>query len=304
MFIKDVVCEQLFTVLPRFFPERQSSPQDEIGITMLLCHNDVVMATYALESLFYQLKYSLPVFIIDDGTLTVTDKKTLTSLFTVQFMSKEKALSESKQAVKKYPWFSKYLADEKVTIKKLKLALLFLAPFKNLVSIEPDHLFFNAPTEIPAFQKGTKNYFTVLPQSVYEVSVRDNIMETHFRRMLLKHLHIEVPFLFNGGILFVKKNRVNDAWLKKADQVIQLFYDVDYARMTYSDETLMATLFEKQDSIQLKEKYLNLVFPNQYKKSLFQTAVSIHFTSGNRLLYKYQAIKLFIFTKAFAKVSN
>src|SRR6185369_5557035 len=116
----------LYTASPSLFPVQKAATSDQYGVSLLLCHRDMTLVLYSLSSLFYQIGQTLPIYILNDGSLTAEDKKTLHRLFTVQIENKERALEQVKKSFKKSRYLIKYLNDPIAHIKRLKLAMFFL----------------------------------------------------------------------------------------------------------------------------------------------------------------------------------
>ncbi|MEO8582128.1 MAG: hypothetical protein ABI425_06190 [Patescibacteria group bacterium] len=302
MLVKDQLCKFVFKKLPLFFPEKKAT-STHFGICMLLCHKDMTMALYSLQSLFFHLGYALPLYIIDDGSLTKSDSATLRKLFTITIDTKSKALLKIRTNFGNYPTLLKYMEDEKNHVKRMKVAALLLSPFQKIICLEPDVLFFHLPAEIQSFKKTGKNYFGVLHQAVYEQQfVHDNMMEMHFRRLLYFHLKLDIHFLFNGGFLLLNKDTINKVSLAKIEKTLRIFYTVDYARMFYAEETILATLFEVNNSVLLPYPgYVNLVYPIEYDRTLPNRASAIHFITPTRLIFIYQGVKLALRSRLFSK---
>src|SRR5690348_11924833 len=80
---------------------------NKVGICVLLCHRDVTMFIYCLKSLFYHLGYSLPIFVVDDGSLTQKDQERMSSLFMVEILSPQTGYKKMKKMLKNYSYIAK-----------------------------------------------------------------------------------------------------------------------------------------------------------------------------------------------------
>jgi len=123
--IKELLFKLFFKYIPVFFqPKKSTEIQTKIGVTMLLCHKDMSLVLYSLQSLFFRLGYSLPVYITDDGSLTADDRHLLNTLFTVTIETEAQVLLKINKKFSNYPMLLKYFSDRKNNIKKIKACWL------------------------------------------------------------------------------------------------------------------------------------------------------------------------------------
>src|SRR5258708_2928616 len=304
MLIKDQLCKRVFEFVPSFFPIKKAG-SSEIGICMLLCHKDVTMALYSLQSLFFQTGYSLPIYIIDDGTLTESDYHKLEKLHKVTIDKKQEALSKIGKKFPKSPYLLKYLGDDKNHIKKMRLATLLLAPFQKTICLDADILFFQSPAKIEVFRKGKKNYIGALRSSAYESFIQNNVIDFHFRRLLFLHLKLNRYFLVNDGLAFLNMSSINTRTLNKIESAIKFCNSIDYSRTFYADETFRTVLFEMGKSILLHSTdYLNLLHAKEWQKTLPDKTISIHFIGSTKVIFMYQAVKLALRSRLFSKLKT
>lgn len=291
MNVKDRLIILTLKSLSICFPQRKAV-KHETGLGMLLCHSDVTMAVYCIQSLFFNLGYTLPLYIINDGSLTKNDKRKLANFFTVAIDDIPDALIKIKKKYSSYPLLFKYLSDKNNHVKKMKLAVLLLAPFNKVICLDPDILFYKKPKEIKSFLEGEKNYFSTFRHEVYEKFVRENWMELHFRKLLYLHLRLESNYLFNSGLMLFNSNTINKQLMDRLERVLKIFHMIDYARMYYSEEALIANMFEPKKCVLLSDiDYLNYFSPVDDSKEFPTNATSIHFIAPAKPLFMREAIK-------------
>ena len=99
---REIWVRQVLKLLVQFLPsKRQEMYSDEIGITSLVCHKDACLLALNLTSFFYHLGKQLPVFIIDDGSLTSRDCQFLRRLFFVKIQPMAKTKKQLLSQIKK-----------------------------------------------------------------------------------------------------------------------------------------------------------------------------------------------------------
>ncbi|HEX8017179.1 MAG TPA: hypothetical protein VF465_18240, partial [Flavobacterium sp.] len=195
-----------------------------------------------------------------------------------------------------------YLSNNKNHIKRLRLATLLSAPFKKIIHLDADILFFKNPIEIEAFKKNAKNYISILRPSTYELFIPNRVIDFHLRRILYLHLKLNVHFLINDGFTLLDAHSINTKTLNKIEHAIQFCKSIDYSRTFFADETYCSIFFEKERSFLLSpDEYLNLIYSEEWKKELLNTVTSIHFVSSTKIIFMYQAVKLAIRSRLFSK---
>lgn len=304
-FCKELAVTIFYKYFPLFFPAQKSTITD-CGVSMLLCHKDVTMAVYCLDSLFSQLGYALPVYIVDDGSLTIHDYEQLKKLFSVTFENKRQAISKMNKKCVRYPMFIKYLNDSTTHIKKMKFAALFLAPFEKTLCIEPDILFVKPPQEINEFIKNTRstNYYGTLRSSILNYFVRINFSEVIFRKFIYSQLKITTDFLFNGGLMLVNMQRLNHKAFKRMEISLKTSYELGYHQFFYFEEFLLATLFDsKKDSVLPNTTYFNVAEYHEYNEwkatGKESDIIMFHFTTHARKVLFSKSVQFALRTHFF-----
>lgn len=303
--LKENVCKIFYHYSSFLFPSQKTNTAD-CGVTMLLCHGDVTMAIYCLQSLFYQLGHALPILFIDDGSLTASDYKKLKKYFTATFEKKSRALFKINKQYSSFPTFLRYLNDPATHIKKMKFLGLFLSPFKQIIYLEPDMLFVQKPQEIHTFRTSSVNYYGTLREDIVELFVKENYSDIILRKLLYSQLKINAHFLFNAGLMLIHKKTLNSRTLNQIEKTLKVAYAIDYCRFANFDEALLATLFDMKKSKLLPNgRYFNVADYNEYKNLKETGALAdvamFHFTTYARKIILYQSIKLTVKTHFFHK---
>lgn len=310
MFIWDFARSRIFEVLyrfaPRFFPPQHAKKQNDFGISMLLCHKDIQMAVYCLQSLFFQLGYALPLYVVDDGSLTPSDKQYLHQMFTIQIVDTHKALTLMKQRFGKYTHFLRYLSDPLGHIKKMKIASFFLSPFHKTICLEPDIVFLNLPKEILKFKEKGGKYYGLLLLDLEDYLMARNQTELVLRKLLYDKVGVNVDYLFNGGMMLASKNHLNAKVMALMNKTVKLSYKLRFIQGYYFEEILLGTIFDKETSVALdREKYLNLLLNSQYEQRnnpvSKRNIVFLHLTSFVRNIFMFEAVKAAIASRLFSR---
>ena len=307
MLLPEPIRHSLFNVLyqtfPRVFPTMQSAKRTDYGVSMLLCHRDMTMVIYCLSSLFYHLGRALPVYIIDDGTLTSADRQRLQALFTVQFESKHKAVSK---IGKQFPktGLARYIQDPATHIKKMKLAAFFLSPFEKTIFVEPDLIFNQQPKEIVTFLTHGGLYYGSLQDGTYDFFLTINYTEMVLHQALYNTLKIDANPVFNGGLMLVSKDRITSRMLSNMEKMIAEGYQLGYARAFYFEEVVLSTLFEQKRATLLPlNAYINFTSGEEFTQlntpDNLRHITMFHFTTYARPIIIYQSVKQALKTNFF-----
>lgn len=129
---KELFLKILINLIP---PMKSADTSESIGIVTLLCHNDVDRFICAATSLMYFLKKTLPIHIINDGTLGSSDFRKLSEKFTIIIDGKNQL------KIKNMHSFSRYRLHSKTAKNKKKIDALLFSKFLKSIYIDADVLF-------------------------------------------------------------------------------------------------------------------------------------------------------------------
>src|SRR5690606_37818675 len=103
---------------------------------------------------------------------------------------------------------------------------------------------------------------------------------------------LDSPERFNGGLMMFKSSFFSQA-LTKMDEIYKTLEEIDYDKMFYIEETLLATTISKsRDKALDASKYVQLVFDNELTTPMLKEAVVVHFTDKRKRLFNMQALQL------------
>lgn len=196
----------LRSLLPWLPPKQSVAPNSKVGICMLVCHKDVMMAIYSLKSLFFQLGYELPIYMVSDGSLTPSDYQKLRHHFTVQIEDVTQTTPRMKKVLKKYPYVAEHRFVTSTEAYKLKLDVLLFCPFEKYIYMDADILFFRPPTEIIKWLESNSrtNYYTAHLEQFFE---DEYYPEFSLRKLLYKHLNVQMTAGFSSGLFLVSNKK-------------------------------------------------------------------------------------------------
>ena len=296
--LKSHIKNILFSYLISLFEIKKTSTISyQIGICSFICHKHVDMFIYNLMSLFYQLGKSLPLYVVDDGSLTPEDNKKLKKYFTViiePYRSSEEKISK---ILRGYKNIFKFRFDEEVCDLRKKLDAFFLNPFEKFMYLDADILFHNYPKEIILWleSKNDEILYTVhLPYPRDFFNFEAARVQYAYRFLLSKHLLIPVDPSFNTGFLCVpNKKSLSKLYL---DKVLNQFYLHNFVCSWVSEETALSFSFNNTNLKKLSPaRYVNVWADEEYLKAFTNKTISLHY-SGNVKYVKFKgdAIKLAI----------
>ncbi|KKR79578.1 MAG: hypothetical protein UU25_C0011G0008 [Microgenomates group bacterium GW2011_GWB1_40_9] len=295
--------QYVFRTLPNFFAPHTNPSVKNIHLVTLLCHKDISMFLYTIESLFYFIKKSLPIAIINDGTLTQQDIFTLQKHFSVSIFSTSMIERKLSRIFSKYPAIEHFITAEFTPIIKWKIAFMLLERYPKYIFIDSDILFFSPPEEIIDWIERPKKYCLNMEYNqrlrTKKYNDDDNYLDLyHSYRELLKVTYFKnTNTLFNNGILCVP-----DPKLIRAERLNKIFSILDktwFDTQFGTDEFTLSCALTKANSVSLpKDKYtiqLTSLRPEQLP------AICKHYCWRAKLLFPLDAIRLAVRTRLFSQ---
>ena len=271
---------------------------NDVGVACLLCKRDVNMFILSLKSLFYFLDTELPVYIIDDGTLTKRDKVKIKKYFYAEIVSKEKSDRKMEKVIKGFRYFRDIRFNKESAIYKYKFDLIFSSKFNQTILIDPDIIFQKKPTEIIKWieSKSKDIFYTVHDDSLFKSGYSP---EYSFRTLLFKYLKTKMSGGFSSGLLLLP--RIDRRILKKMDLISKLISEVYWSKSDNIDEVLLSALFSQLNNAKAlpKEKYYIMAFEEQYSKEKERKATLIHYGHQTTSKFYNMAFKLISSTNFF-----
>ncbi len=299
---KHAIKNLVFNYLPKFFWAKKSVVSTNTGVCTLLCHKDVNQLIYALMSFFYYLGEDLPIFIIDDGTLTKNDRHKLKRFFKITIEPKKTSDLKMSRLIKKYKNFYTYRFNESKSFYKKKFDAILLCPFDHFIYLDSDVLFFKKPREIVSWLRGTKQVI------LYTVHDQDLIQNTNlvdheffFRSLLSKYLHYPVNNSFNSCLLCAPKKRIVN--LSDLDSIFALFNDISYSLAPSAEETALSIIVSRQNKRTLLDakKYLVCPYTIDYLSKLSVQTTYLHYCCESKVFFQKDAVKLAMKTRFFRR---
>lgn len=297
MIIKTTIINCVFKIIIYFFrPNKFLSKDKKIcGICSLLCHRNVDMFIYSIMSFFYMTRKVLPLYVVDDGSLTRSDVIKLKKYFTIKIANKTSTTSKIKKRLKNYYYLQKFRFDNDTSILKMKLDALLTNPFSKFIYIDSDILFVNNPEEITNWisnDKGVCFYTAHNPYPCDFYGHKDKTVEHSFRLVLFELKSTKTDQTFNSGLLcFERKNKID---LKNMNNTMKYFYEIFYSYDGLAEETVLAFAFDQNKAHLLStKKYLNVWCYEEYIRNTTCNNISIHYSGPIKYnKFKPDAIKL------------
>jgi hypothetical protein len=287
--MKQKILDFLIAFFLRFIPSVNTNvPAGNVGIVTLLCHRDVHRYIYAINSLFYYLGNPLPLYVVDDGTLTKADIALLHRYFTVRI---EEAASASRKIAKvlaPYQPLFDFRFSETTGVFKKKLDAYFLSPFRRYIYLDSDILFFREPGEINRWL--TKNTDTVLytlrREDITTNANREAVITQYaFRKLLYRSINSKTHPLFIAGFLCIPDKRVLSP--ETLNKSIRILYRYSYERAALAEETAVAMSLDQKLVRYLPiDTYVNINCRKEYAWAhSLQNKVFIHYSGIMKIVW-------------------
>lgn len=229
----------------------------------------------------FYCKKSFSLHIFDDGTLTLSDKNYLRSVFPkVKIIDPNQTKQIWKRLKEKFPWLYKLRFDSQVTPVRKKIDMLVFEKLDRMIMMDTDTLFFNEPAEIINFIK------TLNSQPLYSVwSQKADDLEQVVREMISERFKLKISSAFNSGLLVFSKSK--DISLRKMNDACEFFYKTGYAQISWlSEETAIQIAFNEKARALQPVSYLNTSNITQLRKSFSKNLTFVHYSGNSGLKIK------------------
>lgn len=306
--LRRLVNNRLYNVpskyLLAFMQPKKRVLDNRVGITTLLCHDYVPMFIFNINSLFFAIGFSLPINIIDDGSLLKADKQILKKLLSVMIISEKTADAKMFSILKKYKNFLKYRFDNHNPISRKKWDAYLLSPYERTIYLDSNLLFFKKPKVLFDWIDKESDFVLHLEHSTgllaHDYERED--FDLMFRNLLSKSTMKLVSGGFNTGLLAIPNSVVFN--LEKIDAIFKIFNDSYYSRVFNSEETAMAASILDQNHLSLPSKhYVVACFFQEYEKisrsNLKKNITMLHYVYELKRFFERDAVELFFSKKFF-----
>lgn len=266
------------------------------------------MFLISMSSFFYFIGRRYPIYAIDDGSLTKSDKGLLNKFFDIQVISTTDSTKNAKKQLskKKYPHFYEYRFHQPNTFSKVKFDALLFCPFERVICIDSDVLFFRPPKRIIHWLEGEEK------KALYNVHNWKNVddaqlpdMEHAFRELLAKFIKKDFTFrsTFNAGLFMIPNKKMMD--LRKLDRLFKLFNEISYSRYSIVDETALGCLLTNPKIGEALDPHEYIVAPFliDYPQEKSRKIQAIHYAAESKGIYPLDAVELVLKTHFFASVA-
>lgn len=289
MNLKHSLKQQLLAILTSILPSFHNKSIKNIGISSVVCHDRLDMFIASAGSLMFHLGQSLPIYVVDDGTLSTRDKHRLQHIFTAIIDTIPERERKIKKIFAKFPSVARYRLDPLNPVTKMKLDGHLLTPFYKTIYIDLDVLFLQVPRIIKEWiASPTTNYYCVHPRNIVGAQNRSD-EDYSFRRLLNDTKFPLASSSFNTGIVCISnKSTIN---LHLLDKAFAYFNKIGYSRSFMAEETGMAiALNNKYFQTLPTNKYTCVARDSEYKKIDPNTTQAIHFIGETESRYLRHAI--------------
>ena len=295
--IKSKLKSTFYKKAPLLFPRYTNAKSKNLCVSTLFYHQGLEMSIYSITSFFYQIGYSLPVFAVEDGSLTPNDKKELTKHFNLTLLDAHHSERKIEELFKRYPHLLKYRLSASSPYTKRKFDALLLSPYSRLIFIEADVLFMSRPDEIVRWiKRKSKDFFYLVHDRNYLGSFKREDLDYSFRLLLDKCKFKIASPTFNAGILCVPT--IDRFDLTKLNKIFSYFNQVAYSNTIFAEETSLAILYHDLKGKALPpKKYVCPVTFQEYHKATSKKVVALHYIGESKQLFVRDALKNTIMNK-------
>ncbi len=299
----------ILRILVQLLPDKSDYRiSTSVGVCSLLCHRDVYMFIINIFSLSYFTKSGYSVYIVDDGTLTVSDKRLLRRMLYVKIEEHSTATKKINTLLKAFPYVHQYRFHPKTANLKLTLDVLLLAPFEKFIYMDADLLFQKRPEELLRWMSSVhhENIHMTHTKDFKRLIERENERVLVIRNVLSKLLKIRLatPFFTNGLLGFSSKRAIDLLFMNKflkLSKEINFFYNE-----WFLDSTMHCLMFNRFPVQQLDpERYLTAVYvPGYFVSNNLRNRILVHFTGWYKNRYAFYASYLMILHHSFRHSSD
>ncbi len=291
-------------IIINFTPRVRVVSKGDVGITTIVSHNHVDILIFSIKALFFTWNASMPVNVIDDGTLMESDinkiKKHIIGVIVRRKYQNDKKIFK---LLKPYKYCLKYRKEKFRDRFYIKLFDPFLLPgYKKIIYIDSDVMFLNEPDEIIKWIRSKKIYGLYATVHKYPKDTFSSSKEWYvIERMFADRICTNYPSDFSSGFMALNKSSYN---LKRINDVLKYIYKIGLSDSWTPEQYSLGVLLSDIKSYDLEKKYVHLREVNQkLKKDLF-SYVFLHFAYLSRNDYYKMALNLVFHTYFLRKKIN
>lgn len=280
-------------ILPRQIPSSGIT-----GICSLVCHRDVVMFIYMLHSFYYYSQISLPCTVLDDGSLTSNDIRTIHKHFPgITILKKQYMDVRMKKKLREFPMIQSFRKKHNIHKFHLKLTDPFILPLYNrIIYIDSDVLFVNTPVRIQKWINTSENTYLYEPEyRTKDWGIGDGW--SFAGNAIREALGIKFNERFNSGLLCVNKRSYP---LKFLNKVVSYMHRVEMDKTWLAEQYATAAAFSYKHAETLGRKYKHLALPNFQVFRASNAYVCIHFAYLAKPYFYGIALKQLIQSRFFS----
>lgn len=296
--IKHQYYKFLFNRFLRRIPSFRTPVSGSTGVVTLAGHQHMPMLIYSLLSFHYYTNYAFPCFITDEGSLTPQDQVTIrkhlpNAIITTRSQTENKVIA----LLQKYPTCLNYRQIKFRDQFNVKLFDPFLlCPFKKVIYLDCDILFFRKPKAILEWAVSSNEYSlfaTEKSEKELEFINPWDIIESMFREKINKN----IPRRFNSGFLTFSKSRYQ---LEYIEDVLRYISKVGLLPTWTPEQYVLSTFPARIQSKDCSHDHIHLTSTQDNRLKNSNDYIFLHFAYQSKLLFYSYAFKLLKRTHFFA----
>lgn len=228
--VKEKIRRQIVRFILSFTPVWNPNDSLDICISTLIGHEQSLYFMCSLTTFYLQTHMQLPVFIIDDGSLTTDDIFLLRHKYKATIVERKTCDLKMSKLFRSYSHLFRYRFDAYNLALKQKLDAFLLPATKRVLYIEYDLLFYKPPVQILNWIHRNDNKLLLMEhdRKLLQSYKREDI-DYCLRRLLQYTFKEYVSFGYNSGLVGIPdRNFVN---LSRLDKIFQLLNQIGYRRI-------------------------------------------------------------------------
>lgn len=266
----------------------QHNQKQSIGLCKLATHSQVHLLLWSIITFYFYSGYILPVFAIDDGTLTQKDIVLLKSLFQIRIISHTESGTILRKRFKQYPYFLKYRFGKHTFYNKHRFDVFLLSPYEKNICFDNDVLWLQKPQKIIEWIKNEVDYslYSRYSESIIEHFRINQNSEFSLRKCLEQMVHLKEDALLISGLLCIHDKKIIN--LQLLEKLFKVYDTIGYSGSYFAEECALSFLFNRNAYPLDPIKYLTVSAPEHLDQNIQLKAICIHYAYIMKPYFSHQ----------------
>lgn len=279
-------------------------PSGKTGIVTVAGHQHLSMLLFAIKNFTYVSPILLPCSIINDGTLTKSDKILIKKhIHGIAIYDPEYCYKIVMLKLNKYPHIYNFRKDMKGYFLSKKLFdTMLIPPYERFILMDCDVIFYKIPSEIILWVKNKED------RILYSTNISSSSFADELNKcwVIIFQLYIQIVNKainpeFNSGFICMPKSLYK---LERIERLIKFLSQTHILQTWAPEQFIFASLAAENPSKKLPSAYVHIYRPDDFSKlQPLQKYTFIHFAFKTKNHYYLQAIQL-LFKSRLLKKQN